>query len=151
MRLLILACSAIKRHDLQLLPALYRYDGPAWRTLRAYLQRQAAHAADRDVYALSAEFGLIPAIQPIPNDDRRMDAARAAEIRSRALGIAELATRIRQVGGYQDTLICGGRQYHAALPDPLPSGFGVIHCTSGGIGQQLGQFKTWLEREIQSC
>jgi hypothetical protein len=34
-RLLILACSATKRHEPDPIPAIDRYDGPLWRTLRA--------------------------------------------------------------------------------------------------------------------
>ena len=34
-RLLVLACSATKRSDSGYLPALYRYNGPLWQTLRA--------------------------------------------------------------------------------------------------------------------
>lgn len=34
-RLLILACSATKRDDPTYMPAIERYDGPLWRTLRA--------------------------------------------------------------------------------------------------------------------
>lgn len=34
-RLVILACSARKRPDAAYLPAIERYDGPLWKTLRA--------------------------------------------------------------------------------------------------------------------
>lgn len=118
MRLLILACSATKRPDNALLPALHRYDGPAWRTLRAYLDRAGAHADDLEVYALSAEFGLFPAIQPIPNYDRRMDMARAVELRPQAL--AALTLRLQQLprtaACFTHTLIWGGRCYQTVLP-----------------------------------
>jgi hypothetical protein len=138
MRLLILACSATKRPDVRLLPAYQRYDGPAWRTLRAYLTSAGATVGMLDVYALSAEFGLIPAIQPIPDYDRRMDAARAEELRP-----AVIAT-LGRLRSYKITLICGGLHYQAALPDLLPRACGQVTRTHGGIGTQLGQLKRWL-------
>ena len=58
--MLILACSRRKRPDDGLLPAIERYDGPAFRVLRRYLRERPAGAPD--VFILSAEHGLIGAL-----------------------------------------------------------------------------------------
>jgi hypothetical protein len=74
-RLLILACSQRKRPDAELLPALERYDGPAFRVLRRFLRSRAPDPPD--VLILSAEHGLIPRDLPIAAYDRKMTPARA--------------------------------------------------------------------------
>jgi hypothetical protein len=66
-RLLVLACSATKRPDPGRIPALARYDGPLWRTLRA---------TDPDgrmaqVAVLSARYGFRNATTPITDYDAR--------------------------------------------------------------------------------
>jgi len=77
-RLLVMACSAAKKKDAGLLPALARYDGPAFHVLRKYL----AHATDAPtVFILSARFGLLDADHPIPDYDRRISAEAAEAIR----------------------------------------------------------------------
>jgi len=63
-RLLILACSQRKRPGASSLPAIERYDGPAFRVLRRYCRLNQDNGLF--VYVLSAEFGLIPVKQPIP-------------------------------------------------------------------------------------
>lgn len=86
-RLLILGCSKAKTTDEGLIPALNRYDGTAFRVLRRYLRQ------DPDdpplVYILSAEFGLIPADQPIPYYDRRMSSIRAIELQPQVASTLE--------------------------------------------------------------
>src|SRR5262245_57068777 len=81
-RLLILACSATKRPDPDRLPALERYDGPAFRTLRAFLRNDPDRASTLDLLILSAEFGLIAGDTPIPVYNRCMTSSRALWLRS---------------------------------------------------------------------
>ncbi len=75
-RLLILACSATKRHTPDRIPARDRYDGPLWRTLRA---------ADPNgqlarVGFLSARFGFRDARTPIEDYDARLSEDLAARM-----------------------------------------------------------------------
>lgn len=81
-RLLILACSATKRDGLTYMPAIERYDGPLWRTLRK---------VDPDgklakVAFLSAHFGFRSADTPIEMYDSRMTREIAAAIKAGGLG-----------------------------------------------------------------
>jgi hypothetical protein len=67
-RLVILACSATKRHDAERMPAYLRYDGPLWRTLRA-ADPDSTHAK---VAVLSARYGFCDAATPIADYDARL-------------------------------------------------------------------------------
>src|SRR5918911_2047366 len=82
MRLLMLGCSATKRPETGLLPAILRYDGPAVRTLRRWQRDHTDHTDTVDLLILSAQFGLIFGDTPIPFYDRRMTASRALWLRS---------------------------------------------------------------------
>ena len=107
-RLLVIACSARKRKDAGLLPAVDRYDGPAFRVLRKFL----ADAADPpDVLVLSARYGLIPSSRGVPDYDRRLTPGDADALRPGvllALGDALARTRYtgaafcRRMGGCDD-------------------------------------------------
>ena len=143
MRLLILACSATKRHDVGLMPAFERYDGPNYRTLRCFL---ANHPEKRDtlvVLILSAEFGLIGGDNPIPNYDRRIDAARALELR---VSVTAVLRGHLDRQHYDATFVSLGRDYAPTLviTDDVRSRLGNLTVASGGIGTRLGQLRRWL-------
>ncbi|KMO26498.1 hypothetical protein VQ02_34160, partial [Methylobacterium variabile] len=67
-RLLVLACSATKRPDPDRIPALARYDGPLWRTLRA----ADPEGRRAKVAFLSAHYGFRDAETPIADYDARL-------------------------------------------------------------------------------
>lgn len=137
--LLILACSATKRHDAGRLPAIDRYDGPAWRVLRRAL-RERHEIDDRGrltVAALSARYGLIRADDPICHYDQRMTRARATELAPDV----ESALRVRFPGPWSAVFVNVGADYRPALPDPLPWPATLAY---GAIGGRLRQLKEWL-------
>src|SRR3546814_17816515 len=70
-RLLILACSATKRSRPGWIPAVDRYDGPLWQTLRAI----GPDRQDTKVAVLSARYGFIDSRSPIENYDTRLTTA----------------------------------------------------------------------------
>jgi hypothetical protein len=109
-RMLILSCSQRKRTDEGLLPAVERYDGPAFRVLRRFLRERPAEAPN--VLILSAEHGLIPHDYPIAAYDREMTPTRARELRP--LVLAEF-DRIFGIQMHQNILVFAGRHYLAAL------------------------------------
>ena len=81
-RLLILACSATKRDGPKYMPAIERYDGPLWRTLRT---------ADPDnrlarVAFLSARLGFRAADTPIETYEARMTSEIAKRMKAGGLG-----------------------------------------------------------------
>lgn len=143
MRLLILPCSATKRHDPGLLPAVERYDGPSYRTLRRFL---ADYPEKRDALAvliLSAEFGLIRGDTLVPDYDRRMGAARAAELRP---SVGQMLARSLAERSAVATFVSLGRDYAPALviTDDVRSRLGNLTIASGGIGTRLGRLRRWL-------
>lgn len=144
-RLLLLACSKLKRSDVGLLSALERYDGPAYRVLRRYLRTD--QAADLDTCVVSAEFGLITADRPIQNYDRRMTPQRAEELRP------ELNDRLTELFSshcYREVFICAGKAYRNALAGcyrmatPLMS----VQEASGSQGKQLSDLRAWLYPKV---
>jgi hypothetical protein len=66
-RLLLIACSATKQPDPELLPALDRYQGTWFKVLHGYRRAHPQEAQTLDVWILSAEFGFIAAPTPIPD------------------------------------------------------------------------------------
>ncbi len=143
-RLLIIACTATKRPDVPLLPAYHRYLGTSFRIMRRWIDDHPGAATLLDVVILSAEFGLIPAIQPIPDYDRRMTIERAEALRGPVCAALQQHCAVR---GYAEVFISAGAVYRLALADALLL-FGttpVLTAPAGaGIGRQLAALKQWL-------
>lgn len=135
MRALFLSCSRTKNPATGLLPAVERYDGPAFRTLRLWRGR----AGDLRVWVLSAEHGLIPESEEIADYDRRMDAERAAELRQETA--AKLAG-IAAEHSFSSALVCMADAYASAFPDCLNGT--AVERTHGRIGKKISRLKKWL-------
>ena len=140
-RLLILACSRRKRRDHGPLPAIERYDGPAFRVFRRFVRERPAEAPGTLI--LSAEHGLISHDTPLAAYDRRMTPARARELRP--LVLAELD---RVTGGRRppEVLFCAGRRYLSALSTDgaaFPANANVKVC-EGAMGKKLAELHDWL-------
>ncbi|MGI8554544.1 MAG: DUF6884 domain-containing protein [Dehalococcoidia bacterium] len=140
-RVLVLSCSQRKRSDSGLLPAIERYDGPAFRVVRRFLKQSVGTVPD--IHILSARFGLIAHDYPINNYDCRMTVGRAHELkRDVTSGLCRsLHTLTRQ-----DLLVVAGRVYLLALEDGLllqsrPNGVQVAH---GPMGRKLSHLHDWL-------
>lgn len=149
-RLLILACSAKKRHDAGLLPAIERYDGPAFRVLRL-AQREGHLPWSTWIRILSAKYGLMGPEDMIEDYNQVMTPQRAAELVGQAS--AHLFGLLRQHPECEDIFVNVGAAYAPAL-----AGFADwchrhdIRCTvaAGGIGTRSSQMKTWLHSSIPS-
>ena len=138
--MLILACSQRKRPDEELLPAVERYDGPAFQVLRRFLRESPLETPD--VLILSAEHGLIPHDLPIAAYDRKMTPTRARELRP--LVLAEL-DRITLHRSSPETLVFAGKYYLPALnlDVSLPRNAAMKVCT-GALGRKLAELHDWL-------
>lgn len=130
------------------MPAIERYDGPAFRVLRRYLQTRAAanefKSAGLDVYVLSAEFGLIPADQPIPDYDRRMTPERARELQPSVLD--RVKRLLNRDGPYREVFVHLGREYQLALQGwekLIPHGV-IVRTAEGSVGARQGHLFDWL-------
>ena len=140
-----MSCSQRKHPTAGLMPAIERYDGPAFLVLRRYLREcgdpnTVAGGAGLRVLILSAEFGLIPARRRIPFYDRRMDRHRAEALRPRASAALRAAVRRWGCG---EVFVCAGSVYlHALGPAELcPAPLAVA---AGGQGGKLTALRDWL-------
>lgn len=140
-RMLILACSQRKRLDEGLLPAVERYDGPAFRVLRRFLRESPSEAPD--ILILSAEHGLMPHDLPIAAYDRKMTPARARELCP--LVLAKLDRMIASRSS-PETLVFAGQQYLAALyaEDTSPLSNATVKVCAGALGRKLAELHDWL-------
>jgi hypothetical protein len=141
-RLLVISCSQRKHLDPPLMPAIDRYDGPAFRVLRRFVREHPEHAPE--VWIMSAKCGLLAGGSQIPFYNQPMDAMRAKELRP--LVAADFG-RILSTGAW--SRICLGKQYLTAF-----SGGAVIirkdtniQYLCGGLGKRLSLLFLWL-REV---
>ncbi|MCP4560161.1 MAG: hypothetical protein GY873_09070 [Bosea sp.] len=81
-RLLVLACSATKRDGQSYMPAIQRYDGPLWQTLRAV----DPYGEKAKVAFLSAHLGFCAASSPIESYNALMSDQMAAAMKAGDLG-----------------------------------------------------------------
>ena len=136
-RCLILSCTQAKRGDERLLPALERYDGPAFRVVRRFLRETDPALWDVDLYALSARYGLISANQRIADYDQRMTPTRAAELRP------DVLSRLRRIlsQGYTEVFLSLSRSYLQAVngfETLVPIGAHVM-VSQAAAGRRLNQ------------
>jgi hypothetical protein len=144
-RLLVLSCSQRKRTDRTSLPAIQRYDGPAFRLLRRYLENS---IQELEIYILSAEFGLIRHTRLIPFYDQCMTNQRAHELKVKIAGQARrlFAIKSDQQRKRQQLFINLGRDYFRAFEPVLGSLASrmTIKTSSGATGKRLAEMYDWL-------
>jgi hypothetical protein len=122
-------------------PAIDRYDGPAFRVLRKFLRGATVDVPV--VLILSAKYGLIDSAKRIPDYDCRMSAARAKELRPAVL---ERLSRVLQSQRWLSIGICLGKVYRAALEgiEPIVSEEAHVEVLGGGQGRRLANLRQWL-------
>lgn len=137
-RLLILGCADRKRDSDGLLPALDRYDGPAYRVVRSFL-RDYQWPEDLSIAVLSAKYGLFGILKGIRHYDKRMDSATAkARAPECSTILAKWATTHRSVH------VSLGKDYMAAVQPGLETLGLESEVFTGGIGERLNRIKTFL-------
>lgn len=136
-RLLVLACSQRKRLDSDPVPALERYDGPAFRIVRRYLTM--TDDRNLDIRVLSAKYGLIHSDLRIDHYDQKMTEDRAREV---SAAVMKKMHQLRRSNENYDALFYGGRLYRMTIQPAID--LGQIRATSGSLGQQLSQMRAWL-------
>lgn len=148
-KLLILACSATKTPmgSGQRLPAVEVYAGPVYLTLRKLQRERPELFADVEILILSAEHGLIHSSTLIGTYDRRMDRARARELRESVAKYAAAFARNTTFGPFAETFIVAGEDYREALVDTLKlDELGErVTFAAGGIGDKRKHMREWLD------
>ena len=137
-KLLILGCADRKRDAAGLLPALDRYDGPAYRVVRKFL-REHQWPEDVSIAVLSAQYGLFGVLKGISNYDKRMDPATArASAPACSMVLNEWATTHRSVH------LSLGKDYMPAVQPGLDKLGLELEMFAGGIGKKLNRIKSFL-------
>ena len=141
--LLLVSCSQRKIESpvTKTLYAMYRYDGPTYRTLRKRY-REGRFPDNLDVLIISARYGLITWREPILNYEQKMTTARANELRP---FVQERLKEIVAVQQYDEVFINLGKLYMRTL-EGFHWGLISTMVASGGIGLKTQQMKAWLER-----
>jgi hypothetical protein len=140
-RLLVIACSERKAPAAGLLPAIDRYDGPAFRVLRKFLREHESLAPT--ILVLSAKYGLIPADREIPFYDCRISRDTAYALRPLVVEVAGASLHAKE---WRSVGICAGKDYQIALDGIfglIPPGVRVT-LLRGGQGARLSALHKWL-------
>ena len=158
-RLLIMACSATKSAAAQPLPAIERYTGPVWQTLKAAdPQQDRAH-----VTVLSARHGWIDGHQFILNYDQKMTNERGRELLEQGI-TPEVRAMLAEASAYgrapfSEVCIVGGHLYQAVAQELVreaaelraPSFTADLRVVEicDQIGSMRQQLRAWLAADQQ--
>lgn len=137
-KLLILGCSDRKQESEGLLPALHRYDGPAYRVVRNFL-RNHHWPEDVSIAVLSAEYGLFGILKGIENYDMRMDQETA---RARAAACSAILDKWST--SHRSVHLSLGKDYLPSVQPGLKASGLESEVFEGPIGQKLHQIKAFL-------
>lgn len=163
--LILMACAQTKTNTSA--PAYLLYDGPMWRTLRANVGTD--HGSFRNVFVLSAKYGLVRATTFLHPYDELMTAETAARFIESGLylhrdhggnwvspfvtGGTIHALAQRQESPFKAVIIAGSGEYRRGfdwLVDELKRE-GIVEeqapvvATAGGIGQQRHQLASFIK------
>lgn len=139
--LLILGCSKRKRKLPAIpLPALKRYDGPAFRVIRKWEKTNKENHCP-DIKVISAKYGLLDIKDSIPYYDQQMTVARATELKE---SISEKLMGLLQKNNYSGAYCDVGSIYLQVLPKQFVQSSKSIEIAKGRIGEHLKNLKRWL-------
>lgn len=147
----IMACSGKKRPGER--PAIEKYDGPMWQTLRARLAELPAAAeafasGKLRIMVLSAKFGFIDAAVAVPDYDQRLDERRATELlRDNSYDLQMLPGMVDQA---EAVLFAGGELYRNTMWKATGANLWNImkidETNGAGIGFQREQLSAWFNQ-----
>ena len=136
------------------MPALDRYDGPMWRTLRAQLDRnpvaaRAVAANELQIWVLSALYGFVPASVPLHDYDLKMTPNRLAKMsQSCAFDFQCIPGKVDDADA---VLFAGGELYRDAMwkasGNRLNTIMKISETDGPGIGHHRAQLGAWLSKQ----
>jgi hypothetical protein len=145
-RLLILGCSATKKSTRGSLPAVDRYDGPAYLVLRKFL-RSYQWPDNLSIAVLSAKYGLIGGLTPIAPYNQRMSKRRAVKLQQKVgqtlEGWQPHHSKIDLILG-QDYMPAIGERARQLWPR-------ATRIAEGPIGMKLSYLRRALESEAKQA
>ena len=145
--LIVMACSGKKHPGAERMPAIDRYQGPMWGTLRAALN-ELGEAEKPEVWFLSAKYGFHPASLGILDYEQKLTEHRARDLLSNPNSnwrefaqAAHSMDRIMLAGGfvYRDAM----RRAIGKLPMQGASPL-IAETDGGGIGHHRAQLRQWI-------
>ena len=139
--LIVMACSSTKRPGEEAMPAIDRYDGPMWRTLRAALA-DLGEDCRPEIWFLSARYGFHPADMPIADYEQRMTPSRAAELLR--LPTSNHAAFAEAARGADRILLAGGAIYRDAMRRAIGSCANWCAARSAGWTRSADALKSAL-------
>lgn len=139
--LLIVSCSSLKWDAPGEVPAVMRYNGPAYRLLRSFF-RERGWPHPVKLAVLSAEYGLIGGLASIPMYDRRMTPERARELEGR------IAATLKAWSAVCSSLIavCGKDYLDPLLARLHETRFADVRIAPGPIGMKLQYLSHYLRQ-----
>lgn len=138
-QLLVLGCSQTKRKCEGLLPAIDRYDGPAYRVLKRFL-RDHQWPLDVSIGILSARHGLFGALKGIEDYDTKMNRSLAEK-----QAPACRATLKKWADDHDTIHLSLGKEYLPAVQPVLKNLNHKANIFEGPIGIKSQQIKHFLE------
>jgi len=129
------------------MPAIERYDGPAFRLLRRFLAKNPVSSLE--VKILSAEYGLISTDYLLPYYDRRITKERSKILHPQVISSLKA---ILSNKSYTNLLIVLGQDYLGAIygyETIIPNGV-VAQVAKGGMGRKLSILHNWLYGDLSS-
>jgi uncharacterized protein DUF6884 len=142
--LVILGCTQRKKRTSRLLPAIDRYDGPAFRVLRKHARDEPKQSPDACI--LSGRFGLISGDFLIPRYDR--DIGRDVSTALRTLIDKQLKQILDKIQPAR-LFVSVGSRYWPLIEEPLAREIPMakLAVASGGIGGRASQLAHWLRSD----
>ena len=140
--LLIIGCSQRKVQSPGMIPAMDRYDGPTYRSLRK-LGREGRDPENLSILIISAQYGLITSHVEIEAYDQKMTPHRADELRPSIQGSLKPYLKAHN---FDEVFINLGKAYRRTLDGFDWGTTPTIEVSTGGIGLKTSQMKAWLER-----
>jgi len=136
-QLLVLACSARKHGNLEVMPAIERYDGVAFRMLK-----KTPYDTDNvDIMILSAKYGLLYPSQYIPDYNLKMRSDIVPKLKPQVHQVmAEALQRMR----YDIVVLSMSQLYTTVFDQFVWPSTTTVYFVPGGIGVKLGFTKRWL-------
>ena len=136
-RIIITSCSKTKING-ENIPAMSLYNGPAFKILRKH------EFSPKNLYIISAKYGLISGDSPISYYDQKMTSKRAIEL---SKSISSKIINIVETNPDAEILVNLGKTYASSIAD-AESVLNNINATfaHGSIGERLHQLKKWLEK-----
>lgn len=144
-KILLLSCSAKKDESPGLLPAVQRYTGPIYQSFKKFAKNNPSVLKGLELWILSAEFGLIPAMEKIPYYEHKMSEADSLKLAPQV--IETWGTILPRLAWFGNICVCMSQLYMSTFQGHLYDYKGDVTVTvcDGDMFEKPRQLIQWLE------